>query len=499
LELHIPLKINNNVFLLPRKKLFNQIDYNIDFNKDEYAFILIESEEEIESKQILEKKIEIILTILSVFFCNQFYYKEYYYIKKENKDYEILEARIIPFATRSIKKAYKYLFNNALGIQKHFGDIYQELSNHPLSDSLYHLTATLMACLKEDIFEMSAILAWNFLEHLAARYWSEKNKNFLLKLKKEEYKKFRKKAIKFNKNNIQDDFVLLTGIHYQGDIENLLISDNLSPVRYRIYSMFENEGIFENKEKDKDKIKYMYKIRNKLMHNGSSLEEIRSSQDITFNPIKFVSTNKFFIYQKFLRFLNIIDKYAEFRFDRLIFKNDNLEEQRTELELIKGGEHKGRIILSVMKLRAENGDKNLPLERLAILDGINSYLDFFQDLTFEITLEWNSNKEKVEIDAKYDINNNEYILKIKNPPIRYSRYLYSSSFQVKGDNPEDNIQVLDHKIISFNYKNHTLNILFFENVIKWNIDENELYGFGKSDEEDQYLIFKIEEIQVNHT
>ena len=63
LELHIPLKINNNIFLLPRRQLLDEKNYNMEFNKDEYAFILIESEEEIESKQILEKKIEIILTI----------------------------------------------------------------------------------------------------------------------------------------------------------------------------------------------------------------------------------------------------------------------------------------------------------------------------------------------------------------------------------------------------------------------------------------------------
>jgi len=232
LELHIPLRINNNIFLLPSMQLLNERNYNMNFYKDEYSFILIESEKEIEDKQLLEKKIEIILTILSLLFCNQFYSQEYYYIKKENKDYEILKAEIIPFPTRSIKKAYNYLFDNALGIQKHFGDIYQELSNHLLFDSLYHITATLMACLKENLFEICAILAWNFLEHLAARYWNKKNKNNLLKLKKEEYKELKIKTKKFIGNNIQDDYILLTGKHFEGlNIKELLISNNISPAK----------------------------------------------------------------------------------------------------------------------------------------------------------------------------------------------------------------------------------------------------------------------------
>lgn len=77
LELHIPLKITDNMFLLPRRQSLDENNYNMDFNKDEYAFILIESEEKIETKQILEKTVEIILTILSALFCNQFYYEEF--------------------------------------------------------------------------------------------------------------------------------------------------------------------------------------------------------------------------------------------------------------------------------------------------------------------------------------------------------------------------------------------------------------------------------------
>ncbi|MBA7688870.1 hypothetical protein ES703_97359 [subsurface metagenome] len=157
----------------------------------------------------------------------------------------------------------------------------------------------------------------------------------------------------------------------------------------------------------------MDKIRIKLMHYGSSLEEIRSSPDINFNPTNFVITYKPFIYQKFLKFLNIVDKYAEFRNGKLILKDDMLEEHRTDLDLIKEGEKKGKLTLSVMKLSAEDVNKNLPLEKVDILDDINTFLEQFQNLTMEGTLEWNSNKANVVINLKYD--NNEFTLKMNNP------------------------------------------------------------------------------------
>ncbi|MBA7688869.1 hypothetical protein ES703_97358 [subsurface metagenome] len=59
--------------------------------------------------------------------------------------------------------------------------------------------------------------------------------------------------------------------------------------------------------------------------------------------------------------------------------------------------------------------------------------------------------------------------------------------------------MIDHNIINFNYSNYVIHVLFFENLIEWNIDEKDLYGFEKSGKEEQYLIFKIEEIQVNPT
>jgi len=484
------------MFLLPRIQSLDENNYNIDFNKDEYAFILIESEEKIEIKIELEKKVELILTTLSALFCNQFYYEEFYYIKKEVNGYEILKARIIPFPNRYIKKTYNYLFNNALGIQKHIGAIFQELSNHLLSDSLFNLTATLMASLKENVFETKAIFAWNFLEHLAARYWKKKNPNYLLKLKKKEYKNFRKRAVKCNEAIVQKDNILLTG-GYSEKIAELLIPNNISPAKYRIFSMFEKKGIFEDKEKEKDKINKMYKIRNKLIHNGFSLEELRTHQKITFDPIEVVSTYNSFIYRKFLMFLNIIDNYAEFRYGKLILKEDNLEEHRTELQVIKNGEKKGKLILTVIKLSAEDMNNKLPIEKVDILNYINIFLEPFQSLTSEGTIEWNSVKEKVEIKVIYNIENNEFTLKMNNPPIGYARSLYSSRFQVKGDNPEDNIQMIERKIISFNYNNCVIHVLFFEKIIKQDIDMNEFYGLGKSDKKGQYLIFKIEEIQVN--
>ena len=178
-------------------------------------------------------------------------------------------------------------------------------------------------------------------------------------------------------------------------------------------------------------------------------------------------------------------------------RRNNLEEQRTELEVIKDGEKKGELMLSAIKLSAEDMNNRLHIEKVDILNDINNFLKHLQSLTSEVTIEWNSVKEKVEIEVIYNIENNEFTLKMYNPPIGYARYLYSSRFQVKGDNPEDNMRLKECKIINFNYNNCLIHVLFFENFLKWNIDMIELYGFGKSDKKEQYLIFKIEEIQVN--
>ena len=101
-----------------------------------------------------------VLTILSAFLGNQFYYKEFYYLKKKQKSYKLLKAKIVPFPDHSIEKIPNYTFFTITGLQKHFGQIYNNLLKNSLSNSLFYLTFTLMASLRKNIFETSPIEAW---------------------------------------------------------------------------------------------------------------------------------------------------------------------------------------------------------------------------------------------------------------------------------------------------------------------------------------------------
>jgi len=102
----------------------------------------------------------LVLTILSAFLGNQFYYKEFYYLKKKQKSYKLLKAKIVPFPDHSIEKIPNYTFFTVTGLQKHFGQIYNNLLKNSLSNSLFYLTFTLMASLRKNIFETSPIEAW---------------------------------------------------------------------------------------------------------------------------------------------------------------------------------------------------------------------------------------------------------------------------------------------------------------------------------------------------
>ncbi|KKN38940.1 hypothetical protein LCGC14_0748430 [marine sediment metagenome] len=73
LEIHIPLKITDEIHILPNPTSLDTKNYNIKFNKNEYSFILIESENLMLEKAEIEKRVTIIYTILASFLCNQFY------------------------------------------------------------------------------------------------------------------------------------------------------------------------------------------------------------------------------------------------------------------------------------------------------------------------------------------------------------------------------------------------------------------------------------------
>ncbi len=505
LELHIPLKITDLIYILPRESSVDNSNYGIDFNKDAYSFLLIESNKELEDN-FLQNMVELVLTILSAFLSNQFYYKEYYHFKEIENDYKIQKARLIPFPIRPIQKVTHYSFFTAPGLQRHFSEIYTKISEHSLSDSFFYLMATLMASLKENIFETSSILAWNFLEHLASRYWKIEDQNFLLTIRQEKFEQYISKlkefALNYLKNEIKKEDVLLTGESSKiYETKNLLtsgISSNIfrySPVKYRIFSMLEKEGILE--EEDKEKVKKMNKIRNLIMHDGLSLQDIRSNSRIDFDVIEFNVQYKTFLYRKFLMFLKIIPEHAQFKYGKLILKESNIEEQRLELKMKENGEPTKSIIMSTLKLSEEKGRTEINFEKAKIIENLNS-LRLFEDLKLKSNMKWTSHEEDVEIVVNYRLDKEKYILKLNNPSNEYVRYCYSSQFEVIADKPEDNLRLVQPSIFNSKYKEYQIKIIVYGKPIKYNIHDWRVLGFTQVEEEGEFVILEIDELLIKY-
>ncbi|KKM06573.1 hypothetical protein LCGC14_1742650 [marine sediment metagenome] len=450
--------------------------------------------------------VELVLTILSAFLANQFYYKEYYHFKEIENNYKIQKARLIPFPTRAIQKFSHYSLFTAPGLQRHFGEIYAKISIHSLADSLFYLMATLVASLRENIFETSSILAWNFLEHLASRYWKIEDQNFLLTIKQEKFEQYISKlkdfALNFIKNEIKKEDVLLTGeaskIYETKNILTSGISSSIfrySPVKYRIFSMFEKEGILE--DEDKDKVKKMNKIRNLIMHDGLSLQDIRATSKIDFDPVEFNVQYKAFLYRKFLMFLKIIPDHAQFQYGKLILKENNIEEQKLELKLKENGEPAKKIIMSTLKLSAEKGRAEINFEKAKILENLNS-LRLFEDLKLKVNMKWTSHEEDVEIVVNYrlDKDKGKYILQLNNPSNEYIRYCYSSQFRVTTNNPEDNLRLVQPTIFRSNYKEYQVKIIVYGKPIKYNIHDWRVLGFTQVEEEGEFVILEIDELFI---
>ena len=77
LEIHIPIKITDSIFLLPHKDSLKENDYHFSFNKEDYSYLLIVSKEKEEVPLCDEEKINRVKTILSLILANQFYNTEY--------------------------------------------------------------------------------------------------------------------------------------------------------------------------------------------------------------------------------------------------------------------------------------------------------------------------------------------------------------------------------------------------------------------------------------
>ena len=455
LEIHIPLKITDKIHILPNPTSLDAQNYNIKFNKNEYSYILIESENLMLEKAEIEKRVTIIYTILASFLCNQFYLENYYFFKKEDTDYEIIKVKISTIPERYLEQIPDYSFFTVLSLRNHFGDIYQSLMDNHLSDSIYYIVATLMACLREKTFETGAILGWNVLEHLSSKYWNslgELGKKYLNKIEEKEFNELicilRGETEKFLKNLNEKSILIpgkfgdkhrrnLKGLFYSGLKSNFT---NFSPAKYRIKSMFEKSEIFE--KEDSYYIDKMNFIRQKLLHVGLALQQIESLNEIDFNLIKFLGKYKAFLYRKMLMFLKIVPDHAMFIDGKLVIKDERIE--GSDLVFINEETQEPQRIASIRVIKTEHNNTKIDREKSSILEILlqktNEFLKSKQNAITDANLSWDNNN--VDVKMQVLIENEKFIIRMQEIPRTFYDFLYSRHHQVKGDNPEDNIDLL---------------------------------------------------------
>ncbi len=336
LELYYPVIIDEEICIIPNSdNMRDEIEPNlifIDFNPDSFSYLLIQSEIPI-NREELENRAKKAISMLIILILNPLYIEEFYHFKHEEGNFSLVKASIKPFEKPDFKKKRNYL-HGRLGIysfNKIARNLFKKISKNPISDSLYSIIMEYIASYKEPLIEISGTIAWNVLEHIASRYWNKKNKKKLYIIRKEKFEDYidvlSQCAEKFIENidelkDVLIDHPKYKGV-YKGLLKNSLSSEILkySPVKFRIYRMFEEEKISD--KSDEELIKDMYVIRNDMYHSGLNISEIQQKRGK--NPIDVIVKFKPFLYRKILEFLGFIDEFFLFDTGHLITREETIK------------------------------------------------------------------------------------------------------------------------------------------------------------------------------
>ncbi len=336
LELYYPVIINDNICIVPNSdNMRDEIESNltyIDFNPDSFSFLLIQHENPIDREE-LENLAKKAISMLIILILNPLYLEEFYHFKHEEGNLSLVEASIKPFEEPDLKKKRNYL-HGRLGVysfNKIAGNLFKEISKNLISDSLYSIIMEYITSYKEPLIEISGTIAWNVLEHIASRYWDKKNKKKLYIIRKEKFEDYidalSQCADDFIDNIDEIKDVLIDHPNYKGNYKGLLKNSlspeilKFSPVKFRIYRMFEEEKI--PYKPNKELIKDMYDIRIDRFHYGLNIAEIQLKRGK--NPIDVIVKFRPFLYRKILEFLGFIDEFFFFDSGHLIKKEETVE------------------------------------------------------------------------------------------------------------------------------------------------------------------------------
>lgn len=494
LEIHIPIKITDSIFLLPHKDSLNESDYRFSFNKEEYSYLLIISKEDEEVPKCDEEKINRVKTILSLILANQFYNTEYLNFEVKYSVSRLIIGKITTNFKSFVRERSSLIHLNIIGFQSILNRIYEDLETNPLSSSLFNFTSTLMAFLRENVFELAIILGGTFIEYISAHYWRNNNPEFLLNITETAFKRYSEllkiRAEDFFKSELKKDEILLKdeytkpdvlrGLLFRGLSPNVI---NFSPAKYRFYSLLKNENMED--EDFEQNVKLLYKMRNDIVHDGKNLEDIKADPTVDIDPIKFLEVIKLTLYRFFLHYLGITEKHLEFKNGRLIIKNGILDlsgmtAEEIEAELKNNAEENQKVLdqnKSMMEVLNYREDK---LIRLKEIDSICEF-------------SWGENTQEVSFHLDFDEKEEIFEIKIFDPPYDFLLYWYSSPFQSSHDYPEENVRLQKPYTFKFEFEENIILVISHQ-IFGTNIDM--IKHLFNREIEDEYMIFRVEEILI---
>ncbi|MCP6719017.1 MAG: hypothetical protein KJI71_02150 [Patescibacteria group bacterium] len=440
MELFYPVIVNDDIYIIPnsdnmRDKYELNLSY-IDFNPSSFSYLLIMSEEPIHREE-LENLAKKVISMLTILILNPLYLEEYYHFKYEGGNFSLVEAIINPFEEPDLKKKRNQLHGrlSIFSFNKITRGLFQKISNNPISDFLYIIIMWYITSHREPLTEISGTIAWNVIEHTASRYWKSLRR------------------------------------HRRAHIIK------------KIFMMFDNEHIeYESK---RDLIKDMYKIRNKIYHEGLSLAEIENL--LGKNPINVIVSFKPFLYRKILEFVGFISEFLDYVSGHLIIKKEleldpNILEREPEI----------KIKLDEYKLVKELKSLDNLLERL-IGTALNTFVKD-EDKDYEAT-------------AIISKREGEYIIKFLDPP-RIFHFGFDKLPSKVENYPEDIIKYLRSIICTFTDDNIQYEIEFYNRPIDTKIKiKSDQFGirkwvaeqYGKemeTEEEVSEVDFKINKINL---
>ena len=221
-----------------------------------------------------------------------------------------------------------------------FKTLIKKISENSIKEYLHDIVSGLLLSLKEEIFSIKLSAAWNALEHMATRYWIVNNEAKLYTIKKEKFdilvEKINEIINLFLENEVKEEDINIEKQYWdKWDYKQLIkghLTNNInqfSPIKYKIKVMLQDQDM----SIDDKLIKEINDVRNWIFHYGYTYEEIESK--LGSSPKNLLIRFIFTIYEKILKFIGIVNEFAEFYGNQILFHNFHEDKKKMEEEINK--------------------------------------------------------------------------------------------------------------------------------------------------------------------